>query len=45
MDSYLVKRIKAMGVTDPEVAAKMMDRYLKTGVLSVKWRGAVTVTM
>ena len=36
MDSYIVKRIKAMGVTDPKVAHAMMDRYLKTGVLSVK---------
>ena len=36
MDSNLVKQIKAMGVTDPVVAHKMMDRYLKTGVLSAK---------
>jgi hypothetical protein len=36
MDSYLVKRIKAMGVTDFEVAAEMMARYLRTGILSVK---------
>jgi hypothetical protein len=34
-----------MGVTDPKVAHAMMDRYLKTGILSVKWRDAVTVTM
>jgi len=36
MDSYIVKRIKAMGVTDPIVAHEMIARYLRTGVLSVK---------
>ena len=35
-NSVLVNKIIAMGVTDFEVAAEMMARYLKTGILSVK---------
>ena len=35
-NSVLVNRIIKMGVTDPKVAHAMMDRYLKTGILSVK---------
>lgn len=29
----LYQRLVAMGVTDPEVAAKMIKNYLRTGVL------------
>ncbi len=29
----LYKRLIAMGVTDPEVAAKMIEHYLRTGKL------------
>jgi hypothetical protein len=33
-NSVLVNRIIRMGVTDPLVAAKMLDHYLKTGILT-----------
>jgi len=33
-NSVLVNRIIAMGVTDFELASKMMDHYLKTGILT-----------
>ena len=36
MENKLFERIKAMGVTDPKVALEMIERYKKTGVLSVK---------
>ena len=29
----LYQRLVAMGVTDPEVAAKMIEHYKRTGVL------------
>jgi hypothetical protein len=32
--SVLVNRIIKMGVTDSELAHKMMDHYLKTGILT-----------
>jgi hypothetical protein len=33
-NSVLVNRIIKMGVTDSELARKMMDHYLKTGILT-----------
>jgi hypothetical protein len=33
-NSVLVNRIIKMGVTDFELAQKMMDYYLKTGILT-----------
>ena len=33
-NSVLVNKIIAMGVTDSDEAAKIMDHYLKTGVLT-----------
>ena len=33
-NSVLVNKIIKMGVTDSEVAFKIMDHYLKTGILT-----------